>query len=240
MSVAATAPSPNFGRALRAGGNPGRRSLRGAACLCARAPQRRYRAVPPGRRDGASVCRRQFRCGRDGAGDLLRSRAAGRRRRDGARGSPRRTGRELCLGHRERRISERAAAGRDARHGTSADTAAELCRLAHGKPARAVDRRGPRSHRDARDHRATNVCRFRRLLGRGDARGKHQGNHRNDDAGPTRTFERKRPHAARRGSRQASHPQRPRQRDLGRVPIDDPHPRPAISSVTSRASSVAG
>ena len=36
---------------------------------------RGHRAVPPGRRDGAALCRQQFRCGRDGAGDFLRSRA---------------------------------------------------------------------------------------------------------------------------------------------------------------------
>jgi hypothetical protein len=51
------------------------------------------------------------------------------------------------------------------RHGTSANPAAELCRLAHGEPAYAVGPRGPRPHRDARDYCATDVYRFRRLLG---------------------------------------------------------------------------
>ena len=45
------------------------------AALCAYPARGARGAIPPGRRHGAALPRRQVRCSRDGAGDFLRSRS---------------------------------------------------------------------------------------------------------------------------------------------------------------------
>ena len=89
----------------------GHRSVGGAARFRAQAAGGAAGGIPPGRRHGAALRRRQLRCRRHGAGDLLRARSGQGRRRDGAGGCARAAGRGLCLGRARRRISAGAAAG---------------------------------------------------------------------------------------------------------------------------------
>ena len=101
---------------------------------------------------------------RHGAGPCLRSRSGQGHRGDGAGGPPGRHRRDLHVGHAGRRLSARSDPRRDARDGPYAPAPAAAGRVAHGGAAGLVDRCRSRGGRDAGDHGAPDLRRFRRLL----------------------------------------------------------------------------
>jgi SAM-dependent methyltransferase len=124
-------------------------------------------------------------------------------------------GRDLRVGHDGRRASRGADPGRDAGDGPDPVAPAEPCRIADRSPAGSVDRCRSRRGRNAGDHGAADIRRFRRFLDNQPDGAKRWPDRRGDAPGRCRTAQGAGARAPAGGCFRAHHLRGTRQRGKG-------------------------